>query len=453
MTLKGRRFPIVLTVALILFGPRASSRAFDVVISGQGEYADAYLVTGNGLPARVALNTPDPAVPNSLTGRPPFAGRHLNGHVCFFPKHFGHNGQYVMADDTYREACLDTSTPQARCSVTRRGNKFFIGKDPDGWGVFKRNGKWRRQMIHAMWPGFETLVPGHGAGRCSGGTNDGQQCFDNNGCPSGGTCIRDPQGTIDPQGCVFDGHGNLWGNDVGNGDPTVMDPNQRGSLLVFFPGPRHKYDTYCFLDKTLHQAGQPTMDEAGNVYLAETGMGHMWKYSPPLPTSAADCNNPDHLVTTAPTKTLFPTPSSPTPGAIVRVPGTDHWYIDSVLFPGVPGQGGGSIDEYDANGVLVRNIAPPTSLKNPLGMSVGSDGTLYYAELNLNTDTSTGCGRVSRIRFVNGTPQAPEVLGQNLAFPDGVTVVDSSKLRVNFLRLPPGVETCQPSSMGGAFLN
>ena len=84
----------------------------------------------------------------------------------------------------------------------------------------------------------------------------------------------------------------------------------------------------------------PAMDEAGNIYLAETGMGHMWKYSPPFPTSEADCPGMDHLVTTAPTKTLFPVAASPTPAAIVRVPGTDHWYVSSVLLPGVPGQGG-----------------------------------------------------------------------------------------------------------------
>jgi len=165
----------------------------------------------------------------------------------------------------------------------------------------------------------------------------------------------------------------------------------------------------------------------------------------------ADCPGADHLVTTLPTKTQFPVAASPTPAAIVRVPGTDHWYIDSVLLPGVPGQGGGSIDEYDASGTFVRNIVqnvPPGTLLNPIGMDVGSDGTLYYAELNLNMDTSTGCGRVSQVRFVSGTPQAPEVLGQNLSFPDGITVVDSSLLRVNFLRLPVAVEP-DPSTCNG----
>jgi hypothetical protein len=50
-------------------------------------------------------------------------------------------------------------------------------------------------------------------------------------------------------------------------------------------------------------------------------------------------------------------------------------------------------------------------------------------------------------------PQAPEVLGKNLSFPDGVTVVDSSQLRVNWAKLPPAPEpapcTCQGGCGGG----
>ena len=175
----------------------------------------------------------------------------------------------------------------------------------------------------------------------------------------------------------------------------------------------------------------PAMDEAGNIYLAETGMGHMWKYSPPFPTSEADCPGMDHLVTTAPTKTLFPVAASPTPAAIVRVPGTDHWYVSSVLLPGVPGQGGGSIVEYDANGVVVQSIVenvPPGALLNPLGIDVGSDGTLFH-EVRANQ-------RLVQTFTYEG-------------FPDGVTVVDSSQIGVNFLRLPVAVEP-DPSTCNGS---
>jgi hypothetical protein len=36
-----------------------------------------------------------------------------------------------------------------------------------------------------------------------------------------------------------------------------------------------------------------------------------------------------------------------------------------------------------------------------------------------------------------GNPQAPVTLGEHLAFPDGITVIDSSELRIPFTRLKP----------------
>ncbi|HZR83395.1 MAG TPA: hypothetical protein VFD92_20035 [Candidatus Binatia bacterium] len=398
---RHRRFSLAGPVlALVLVACRPAC-AFDVVLNAQGEFLDAYLVNGTPYPPKVVFIDPDPANPDSL-GVPPRVGRHVNGKLCFFPRGVGHNGQFVIADDTYREACVDRDPPQARCSVAARGNRFYVGRDSDGWGLFGSNGRWRKRVVQ---------VPG--------------------------TFDPPVQGAIDPQGCFFDARGSLFLTDVGSGDPLARD----GSLLVFFPGPRHRYDTFCFLDKGLAQPGMPAADAAGNLYVPEPGAGRVSKFGPPFPASEADCANPDHLVAVAPTKSLYPTPGSGTPAGIVAVPGTDHFYVSSVLAPA-------AIDEYDANGVLVRNIVPPGVALNPLGMDVGSDGTLYFAELNLNPDTSTGCGRVSMVRFVAGMPQPPEVLGKNLSFPDGVTVVDSSQLRVSWTRLPPAPEP-DPRTCGG----
>src|SRR5439155_8850327 len=72
-------------------------------------------------------------------------------------------------------------------------------------------------------------------------------------------------------------------------------------------------------------------------------------------------------------------------------------------------------------------------------------------ELNLNSDLSTGCGRVSMVRFAGRTPQAPQVLGRNLRFPDGVTVVDSSQLRADFTTLPPASEPDPSTCSGGGW--
>src|SRR2546430_14355593 len=104
----ARRLALVLAVALAaLLLPHVPARAFDVVLNAQGEFMDAYLVNGQAFPPKVVFIDPDPADPDSLSSPPPRVGRHVNGKLCFFPRGVGHNGDFVIADDTYREACLD----------------------------------------------------------------------------------------------------------------------------------------------------------------------------------------------------------------------------------------------------------------------------------------------------------------------------------------------------------
>jgi hypothetical protein len=402
---------LILALAATLLVMHGNARAFDVVLNAQGEYLDAYLIDGTEPPARVVFIDPDPAEPDNPKGKPARVGRHVNGKLCFFPKGFGPKGGFVIADDTYREACLDRATPQARCSVTRRRSPMYVGKDPDGWGVFKKNGKWAKRVIHV---------------EVEGEFSDDNQ----------------PQGTIDPQGCAFDAQGNLFVTDVGHADPGSPD----GAFLVFFPGRKQRYDTYCFLDRRLGAPGMPIRDDAGNFYVPEPAAVRVTKFSPPFPTSAADCANPEHLVTTPPTKAVFLNVAAGglvTPAGIARVPGSDHVYIGSVLIPKV-------INEYDAAGTYVRTIVPAGVPRNPLGIDVGADGTVYYAELNLDPDTNaTRCGSVSRARFDGaGMPLAPEELGRRLRFPDGITVVDSSRLRVKLDTLPPAPDI-DPAQCGG----
>jgi hypothetical protein len=399
---------LALTAALVPPGAaRAYDRSFEVVLNAQGQALDAYLVNGSPFPPRVVFIDPDPPEPDNLFGPPPRVGRYVNGKLCFFPRGFGHNGQFVIADDTYRSVCLDRNPPQARCSVTDRRSRLYVGRNPDGWGVFRRNGKWTKLHIHTEWD-------------FSGPT---------------------PQGNIDPQGCAFDANGNLWGTDVGHGDFGNPD----GSLIVFFPGARRRYDTYCFVDKALAAPGMPAVDAAGNLYVPEAAGAQVTKFSPPFPSSAADCANPERLVTTPPTKSVFLDFAGSglfTPAGIVRIPGTDHFYVGSVAIPEI-------INEYDRDGLFVRTIASGLPLANPLGIDVGSDGTVYYSELNLKPDFSLGCGRVSMVRFdALGQPLPPELLGQNLRFPDGVTVVNSRRFRVNLRKLPPAPDL-DPSQCGG----
>jgi hypothetical protein len=384
----------------------ATGFAFDVVLNAQGEYLDAYLIDGTPAPRRVVFIDPDPPAPDDPSSPPPRVGRHVNGKLCFFPKGFGPKGGFVIADDTYREACLDRSTPQARCSITNPRDRMYVGRDPDGWGVFKKSGRWAKWQIHTPW--------------------------DFSG--------PEPQGNIDPQGCLFESNGNFWGTDVGHGGFGDND----GSLIVFFPGAKKRYDTYCFVDKALAAPGMPVMDGFGNIYVPEPAALRVTKFSPPFPRSAADCANAERLVSTPPTKTLFATDSGlATVAGIARVPGTDHFLLSSVVIPA-------GIREVDAMGVLVRTIVPDGVPRNPLGIDVGSDGTVYYAELNLDPMTlRTRCGAVSRVRMdAAGQPLPPEELGRHLRFPDGVTVVSSKSLKVKWSRLPDAPDI-DPSRCGG----
>ncbi len=376
-----------------------SAHAFDVVLNAQGEYLDAYLVNGKAFPPQVVLIDPDPPDPTSLTV-PPRVGRHVNGKLCFLPHKVRRRREFVLADDTYREACLDSHPPQARCAVTDPSSPFFVGKDPDGWAVFDRHAVWTRQHIHTPWD------------------FSGPQ----------------PQGNKDPQGCVFDRKGRMFGNDVGSEQLGLND----GSLIVFFPGRDGRYTTFCFLDKGLADPGMPAMDRQGNIYVPEPEATKVTKFSPPFPASAADCDNAEHLVTTPPTKSVFLASGAgglTIPVSMVRVPHTRHWYVAGVLGPPI-------INEYDADGAFVRNIVPAGVPRNPLGMDVGGDGTLYYAELNLDPVTfDTRCGSMAMVRFDrHGAPQPPVTLGTHLRFPDGVTVMDSSRFAVKFRQLPPSPE-------------
>jgi hypothetical protein len=392
----------ILSAALLVLGTIGPAGAFEVVLSTQGEYMDGYLVNGKALPPRVIVDDPDPHPPDAVTTPPYIGGRHLNGKVCFFPRGVhGHKRQYLVADDEYREACLDPHPPQARCSVTKRKSPFYVGKSLDGWAVFDAHGRWTRQHIQVA----------------------GEPNVDQN---------ADPQGAKDPQGCAFLPDGRLITTDVG----SEMIGQNDGALMVFFPDGAHGgYESYCFLDKSLADPGMPVLDDAGNVYVPEPQGFRVTKFSPPFPSSPADCANADQLVTTPPQKSTWLASGVgglAVPVSIARVHGNDHFYVAGAIAPPI-------INEYDANGGFVRTIVPANVPKNPLGMDVGKDGTLYYAELNLDPATfDPRCGSVSMVKFdAAGNPQPPVTLGVHLQFPDGITVVDSSQLRIKWKKLKP----------------
>jgi hypothetical protein len=414
---------MVASLSLAGLGAEADrAAAFDVVLSSQGEYLDAYLVKPTGIERKAFVVPDDPA----------HGGRHINGKVCFFPETARprYRGKMVAADDTFDEACGATVVDDAdvtnenydRCA---RSGAHFVGDDPAGWVILNRNGSWYDQrVIHT---------------RGCGPNGQGAPCDFDAASP----------GTVDPQGCFFDVRGNLWGTDVGHdGDFT----NHDGVLVVFFKDA--DYRDYCIVADTLLSPAMPayTLDTFGlrleNIYLPQSGGGNILRLTnvvgPVLgfPKSRADCPGDDHKVALGPLTLPFTLPvlsGSLTPASIVRKPSTQNWYVASVLLPA-------AILEYDFLGLLVGSALPPMAMpKNPEGLDVGSDGTIYYSELNLQSDPSageffaTGCGSVSKYK---PGAAAPTTLAEHLRFPDGITVVDSAKLDLTNLASPSDETFC-----------
>ena len=380
--------------------------AFDVVLQAQGEYLDAYLTEplrhGNHgsiiFPAgRYAFVVPDD---------PAHGGRHLNGNVCFFPPGVGHDGQFVAADDVFDEACNAEigGGPADRCTPE---GEHWVGDDPPGWAIMNEDGSWGGRVIHAV-----------GCGP------NGQ----------GGPCDLEGAslGTRDPQGCFFDRRGNLWGTDVGaDGDFT----NTSGALLVFFA--EGDYTDYCVVADSLPSPAMPAYD-GRNILLPLSGAGTVLRLTDaPLlgfPRSRADCPDPDRKVKTPPLTTvftMFPLSLTATPAQIVRKPRTKHWYMASVLAPP-------AIFEYGALGLISGITVKPLDAKNPIGLDVASNGEVWFSELNLQNDAvagevfTTGCGSLSKAK--PGHP--PVLVASGLRFPDGVTIIDSSRLDLRGLQPP-----------------
>jgi hypothetical protein len=105
------------------------------------------------------------------------------------------------------------------------------------------------------------------------------------------------------------------------------------------------------------------------------------------------------------------------------------YYVSSVL--------NGVIAEYDAEGEFVRRILEPlpdagpippfADTGTPLGLGLAPDGTLYFADIGLQIAPEPGpgpnLGTVRCIRFVDGEPQPPELVDDQLNFPDGIGIL------------------------------
>jgi len=336
---------------------------------------------GNRL-RRYDLDTVDvgPLVEDILIERAsvdPVNGRDVNGEICVVPDG---SGDLVMGEDTGQPS------------------------PPAGWGVFDSTGT----QVGKQTPTYFSSQP-------------------------------------EPFGCEFDSSGRLFTSSIGD-QPAGFN----GQLIMWFPpfdefpGAPGAYPAtddsstnFCKIATDINVSGTVAVDELDRVYVASSAGFHVRRYSPPFPTAptpAGGCGLTDGqgspVADTVNEETFVSDPANvPTPSGIVRAP-NGNWYISSVLT--------GVIAEYDDAGNFVRRVLEPPaggpgtlplSVGHPQGLAVDCRTSLYYADLALvNNGGSIGPGpggTVRKIRFdLGGTPYDPVVVKGDLAFPDGLGILD-----------------------------
>jgi sugar lactone lactonase YvrE len=238
----------------------------------------------------------------------------------------------------------------------------------------------------------------------------------------------------EPFGCAFHPDGRLFTVDIG--DPGLLPTN--GQLLVWLPplgdpvaAEQSESRRYCKLASDLGTPGAVLVDGEGRVYVASSGRAAVLRFSPPFPTAPeaeGGCGGRDALGS--------PQADRVDREVLIRAPATFSGLAFSprgTLYAASVATG--RIYEYDLDGAWLRTILeppewwPPFSTGHPQGIAVDSEGTLYYADLDLVRKGFTARpgpdGKLRRIRFdAAGQPLPPETLLDGLAFPDGVAVYD-----------------------------
>ena len=371
---------------MLVLSPRASAQAAPTVIvfNGENNRLNAY-DAASGKKQTVIQSAAD----NKSTGKD------INAQLCFFPDG---SRRFIAGEDTAQGT----------------------GAGVPGWGIFQLKGTQvgglSATQVAKLIPTFQTSdVEGE------------RQPYESN-----------PEN----YGCGFLSDGRVVTTDVGNEYPATPS---NGQLIVWFP-PFDSYAVkYCKIDIEIPTAGGIHVDKQDRIYVASnrpgfpdtTRLGGIYRYTGPFPTSntaAGGCGQKDG--TGAPLADtvnrepfiMFDPIDNMTTSAIVASP-AGGFYVSSVF--------SGTISEYDANGAFVRSIMRPSepplvglpypSTGTPFGLGVTPDGTIWYADLGVVAGPppgpGDGNGTVRKITFVNGAPQAPEIVDQGLAFPDGIGVL------------------------------
>ena len=328
-----------------------------------------------------------------------------------------------------------TSNPKGRdinaqiCFFPDGSNRFIAGEDTNqtkgvlqGWGIFQLSGD---HLGNLSMTERGKVVPTY------------QSASDN----------------AENYGCGFLKDGRVLTGDVGN---QALGPAD-GQLIEWFPpfegtnpgktGDGHwKKVSFCKLDVDIATAQSIYVDENDNIYIAsarpssEAGAAAqgVYKYSPPFPTNdtaAGGCGKKDStgapMATTVHREKVLAAGEHGMyyPSGIARTP-TGGFYVSSVAT--------GVIDEYDKDWKFVRTILQPPagetigtqsySTGTPLGLGVGPDGTIFFADIGIvkddkgNIGPGEHTGSLRRITFTNGKPNPPETMITGLDYPDGIGI-------------------------------
>jgi sugar lactone lactonase YvrE len=246
----------------------------------------------------------------------------------------------------------------------------------------------------------------------------------------------------EPYGCAVDGQGRLFTTSLGN----VGFGSPKGQVVLWFPpfarfpGPPGAFPRtdaistdFCKLAVDIGNALGVALDAKGRLYVASSGRGSIYRFSPPFPTSsdaAGGCGSRDPsgvpMADAVDRETFFA--GLYTFSGLAFAPG-GNLYAASVFT--------GEILEIDPDGNLVRKLLdpdgllPPFDTGSPMGLAVDSKGRVYYADMDLSwdfPDIGPGeNGKVRRIAFdAKGDPQPPEILIEGLGFPDGLGILPGS---------------------------
>jgi len=339
-----------------------------VVFNGQGNNLDAYEPIPPFTTQRVITNAEDDP-----------SGLDINAQICFFPDG---SGRFIAGEDTGQSE-----------------------GDLQGWGIFELDGGKVGEFSATQ---VAKLVPTYQ------GSSDNAENY----------------------GCGLLSDGRIVTTDIGNQASGEGD----GQLIVWYPPFDSEQVAYCKIDVGIATAQSIWVDDQDRVYVASSRppTSGVWRYSGPFPTgpdAAGGCGQTDATgapLTDQVRKELFVEAFQNdliAPTGLAASP-EGNLYVASVI--------NGVINEYDANGVFVRRIlqppageelgAEPYTTGTPLGLAVGPDGTLFYADIGIvndNGDIGPGSrtGSLRRIVFVDGEPRPPETMATDLAFPDGVGIL------------------------------